>query len=170
MPCGGGDIGLNVWVEKGEIYAYLSKTGTFDENNTLLKLGRVKLKLSPNPFEGEVFKQELVLRDGFVLITGTKGRTSVLVKVWVDVFKPIVNFEVKSNMPILTEASYESWRFEDRVTKGRENNQNSYKWAPQGEVKTFKDEVRFDGNSVEFYHQNKPNTVFDVVVKQQGLE
>ncbi len=170
MPCGGGDIGLNVWVEKGEVYAYLSKSGTFDENNTLLKLGRVKLKLSPNPFEGGVFKQELVLKDGFVLISGTKGRASVQVKVWVDVFKPIVNFEVKSNVPILTEASYESWRFEDRVTKGRENNQNSYKWAPQGEVKTFKDEVLFDGNSVEFYHQNKPNTVFDVVVKQQGLE
>lgn len=26
MPCGGGDIGLNVWVEKGEILFYLSRS------------------------------------------------------------------------------------------------------------------------------------------------
>ncbi|RYD72996.1 MAG: hypothetical protein EOP55_17855, partial [Sphingobacteriales bacterium] len=34
MPVGGGDIGLNLWVEKGEVYLYLSRSGTFDENNT----------------------------------------------------------------------------------------------------------------------------------------
>ncbi|MDB5010357.1 MAG: hypothetical protein JWQ06_1146, partial [Mucilaginibacter sp.] len=39
MPCGGGDIGLNVWVENGELYFYIAKSGTFDENNTFLKLG-----------------------------------------------------------------------------------------------------------------------------------
>jgi Domain of unknown function (DUF5703) len=49
MPCGGGDIGLNVWVEKGELLCYLSKSGAFDENNGFMKLGRVRLKLSPNP-------------------------------------------------------------------------------------------------------------------------
>ena len=38
MPVGGGDIGLNLWVENGNVYLYLSKSGTFDENNTLLKL------------------------------------------------------------------------------------------------------------------------------------
>jgi hypothetical protein len=43
MPCGGGDVGLNVWVEDGDILFYLSKSGTFDENNTLLKLGRVRI-------------------------------------------------------------------------------------------------------------------------------
>ena len=36
MPCGGGDIGMNVWVEKGDILFYVSKSGCFDENNTLL--------------------------------------------------------------------------------------------------------------------------------------
>jgi hypothetical protein len=169
MPCGGGDIGLNVWVEKGEIYTYIAKSGTFDENNALLKLGRVRIKLSPNPFEGESFKQELVLKDGYVLISGSNEKLSAKVKIWVDVFKPIVNYEVKSNIAITTEASYESWRFEDRLTKGRENQQNSYKFAPQGVVKTSKDEVGFVENGIQFYHQNKSETMFDVVVKQQGL-
>lgn len=170
MPVGGGDVGLNVWVEKGEVYIYLSRSGTFDENNTLLKLGRVKLKLTPNPFTGSTFKQELLLKDGYVQILGTNGKLNAQVKVWVDVFKPIVNLDVKANQNIIAEASYESWRYEDRITKGKENNQNSYKWAPQGLVKTAKDDVGFKGNQIEFIHENKAETVFDVVVKQQGLE
>ena len=31
MPCGGGDIGLNVWTEKDEIFFYLSRSGAFDD-------------------------------------------------------------------------------------------------------------------------------------------
>ena len=45
MPCGGGDIGLNVWVENGDILFYIAKSDAFDENNTLLKLGRVRIHL-----------------------------------------------------------------------------------------------------------------------------
>ncbi|KQM76635.1 hypothetical protein ASE74_19160 [Pedobacter sp. Leaf216] len=170
MPVGGGDIGLNLWVEKGEVYLYLSRSGTFDENNTLLKLGRVKLNLIPNPFEGKSFKQELILKDGYAQISGENGNLNAQIKVWVDVFNPVIHLNVKSNQKITTEASYESWRFEDRITKGKENNQNSYKWAPQGIVKTYKDEIAFKNNTIQFYHQNKPETVFDIVVKQQGLE
>ncbi|MDY0906332.1 DUF5703 domain-containing protein [Pedobacter sp. CFBP9032] len=170
MPVGGGDIGLNLWVEKGEVYLYLSRSGTFDENNTLLKLGRVKLKLSPNPFEGKTFKQELILNDGYAQISGSTSKLKTQIKIWVDVFNPVIHLDIKSSQKVTTEASYESWRFEDRITKGKENNQNAYKWAPQGVVKTFKDEIGFKGNIIQFYHQNKPETVFDVAVKQQGLE
>jgi hypothetical protein len=170
MPVGGGDIGVNIWVEEGQIFLYLSRSGTFDENNTLLKLGRVRLKLTPNPFAGKTFKQELILKDGYVQIMGADGKLSAQVKVWVDVFKPIVNIEVQSTQQVVTEAGYESWRFEDRITRGKENNQNSYKWAPQGIVKTLKDDIGFSGNKIEFIHQNRSETVFDVAVRQQGLE
>jgi hypothetical protein len=170
MPCGGGDIGLNVWVENNEIYAYLSKSGAFDENNSLLKLGRVKIKLSPNPFEGKDFKQELILNDGYIQISGTNGKLSAQVKIWVDVFHPVIHFDVKANQKMVTEASYQSWRFKDRILKGSENNQNSYKWAPQGEVKTWKDEITFKDDAIAFYHGNKAQTIFDVTVKQQGLD
>jgi len=170
MPVGGGDVGVNVWVENGAVYLYLSRSGTFDENNTLLKLGRVKLQLTPNPFAGKTFKQELVLKDGYVQIYGENASLNAKVNVWVDVFKPIVNIAVKSNKNITAEASYESWRYQDRITKGKENNQNSYKWAPQGIVKTSKDDIDFKANTVTFSHQNPTETVVDVVVKQQGLE
>ena len=41
MPVGGGDIGLNVWVEDDEILFYIGRSGAFDENNHFVKLGRV---------------------------------------------------------------------------------------------------------------------------------
>jgi len=171
MPCGGGDIGMNVWVENGEIFYYVSRSGSFDENNTLLKTGRVRLRLSPNPFEqGAEFRQELLLKEGVVKITGTKAGLSATVTLWADVFRPVVHTEIKSNKPVSTEAAFESWRYADRSSKGKENNANSWKWAPQGEVKTLKDEIGFRGDAVYFFHRNRENTVFDVTVKQQGME
>ncbi|MBR2034936.1 MAG: hypothetical protein IJ984_02675, partial [Prevotella sp.] len=59
MPCGGGSIGMNVWVEDGDILFYLSRSGAFDENNTLLKQGRVRIKLTPALECGEAFRQTL---------------------------------------------------------------------------------------------------------------
>ena len=167
MPLGGGDIGMNVWVEKGDLYFYFSRSGTFDEHNTLLKLGRVKVTLSPNPFEGkDGFYQELKLKDGYVLV----GQNDTKIKLWVDVFKPIIHVDLESKKTLKMTASYESWRYQNRYPKGKENNANSYKWAPQGELITYKDSISFENNGIKFYHRNRENTVFDVAVKQQKME
>lgn len=69
MPVSGGDIGLNVWVDNDELLCYLGRTGCRDENGALLKPGRARLQLTPNPFDGAGFKQELNLREGCVLVT-----------------------------------------------------------------------------------------------------
>ena len=66
MPCGGHDVGMNVWVENGDVLFYVSRSGMFDENNTLLKAGRFRLHLSSQPFGGEHFRQPLRLSDGAV--------------------------------------------------------------------------------------------------------
>ena len=70
MPCGGGDIGLSDWVENGDILFYIARSGTFDENNSMPKLGRVRIMCSPNPFDGKVFRQELDLEAGSITISG----------------------------------------------------------------------------------------------------
>ena len=77
MPCGGGDIGLNVWVEHGELYVYMAQSGCFDENNALLKPGRLHVKCTPNAFEGDYFKQELKLEEGFIQIDGRNKKLAV---------------------------------------------------------------------------------------------
>jgi hypothetical protein len=169
MPCGGGDIGLNVWVENGDILFYISRSGTFDENNAFLKLGRVRIRLTPNHFIGSDFKQELVLKHGYVTITGADNGQAVQVNLWVDVFRPVIHIDIKSEKALEAEATYESWRYEDRSSNGKENNANSYKWAKR-DVKTFKDEITFQDKGILFFHRNKAETVFDVTVEQQELE
>lgn len=76
MPCGGHDIGMNVWVENGDLMFYLSKSGLFDENNTLLKAGRIRLHIEGNPF-GKDFSQRLCLDDGAIYIWCRHGNTLV---------------------------------------------------------------------------------------------
>ena len=51
MPCGGGDIGLNVWVEKGDVLFYMSRSGAFDENK--VKTITQKVETSKDIFGAE---------------------------------------------------------------------------------------------------------------------
>ncbi|MBS7564916.1 hypothetical protein KHS38_10910 [Mucilaginibacter sp. Bleaf8] len=170
MPCGGGDIGLNVWVENGELLFYISRSGTFDENNSFLKLGRVRLKMMPNPFAGQNFRQELSLKNGDIIIEGKSGNLNAKLNIWVDVHRPVIHIELQSNKPVIAEAGYENWRFADRPLKVKESNQSSWKWAPRPDTKTYHDEVAFQDNGVQFYHRNRDTTVFDATVRHEGME
>jgi len=167
MPCGGGDIGMNVWVENGDVLFYASRSGAFDENNTMLKQGRFRVRLSPNPFLNATdFRQELKVNDGYVQISAN-GTT---IQLWADVFKPVIHLEIKSGRNISSEIRYENWRYTDRLIRKNEGQQNSYKWAvPKGLV-TMKDSIVATRNAVTFFHRNLPKTIFDVTVAQQGLE
>lgn len=170
MPCGGGDIGMNVWVENGDILFYFSRSGTFDENNTLLKLGRIRIRLTPNPFDGDEFSQELKLEEGHIIIKGKNKTVSSDIRIWADVFNPIINVDISNNQNLKTEVFYENWRYQDRLLRKNESNQNSYKWAAPKDLVTRKDEIHFDKNTIVFYHRNFGETVFDATVKQQGLD
>jgi len=169
MPCGGGDIGMNVWVEKGELLIYANRSGSFNEDNNLMKAGRLRIKLLPNPFDGQVFKQELNLQNGFVTIDGESNGLKATVKIWVDVFNPVAQIEVTANKKIEVQAAYESWRYKERLIKTRENFSNSWKWAAPKEKKYPQDEISFSTGGVLFYHHNGERTIFDSTVAQQGM-
>ncbi|MFD2967533.1 DUF5703 domain-containing protein [Sphingobacterium bambusae] len=170
MPVGAGDIGLNVWVENGDVLFYLGKSGAFDENNTLLKLGRVRLNMSPNPFEGVAFRQELLLEKGQVAIAGQSNGVKAELLLWVDVHAPNVHVEIKADKKVELVATYENWRYKDLYPQKKENNANSWKWAPPKPVVTHRDSISAIPNGLLFFHQNKPETAFDIVVGQQKLE
>jgi hypothetical protein len=172
MPCGGGGVGLNVWVENGEILFYLARSGTFDENNSLLKLGRVRLRLSPNPFEpGMTFQQELRLRDGSVWITG-EGNAGI--HIWAEVTRPVIHIEVWSAAPTVLTAAYENWRTQDRLLGADERHQcmSFLGTAPeQFPIVTRRDECEPGENQILWYHRNdNRDLVFDKEVTQQHLE
>lgn len=173
MPCGGGDIGMNIWVEDGDILFYVSRSGTFDENNCQLKQGRFRLRLSPNPFKDATdFRQELKLKDGYVEIEA--GGTQI--QFWADVFHPVIHVEIANAQPLQTEVSYENWRYQERLIRKGEGQQCSYKWAPpKGTITSAdfvspKENVSGRKNRLLFYHRNPEQTVFDVVVAQQGMD
>lgn len=170
MPCGGGDIGMNVWVEDGDVLFYLSRSGTFDENNCQLKQGRFRIRLSPNPFKNaKNFRQELKLDEGYVDISA--GGTQV--QIWADVFHPVVHVEVINSQPLQTEVFYENWRYQERLIRKGEGQQCSYKWAPPKGTATGSDYISLADekkNRLLFYHRNPEQTVFDVAVRQQGMD
>lgn len=166
MPCGGGDIGLNVWVENDEVLFYFSKSGSFDENNTFLKSGRIRLKTFPDIFREGDFSQKLNLEKGSVEIKS--NGTSI--EIWVDIFRPVIHMEIESPQRIRAEVCYENWRYQDRLIRKGEGNQNSYKWViPEG-LMTKKDGFDLDNNSLHFYHKNQSPTIFDATVALQGLD
>jgi Domain of unknown function (DUF5703) len=169
MPCGGGDVGMNVWVEKGDLLIYANRSGSFNEDNNLMKAGRIRIKLLPNPFDGQVFKQELHLQNGYVTIDGENNGVKATIKIWVDVFNPVAYIEVTANKKIEVQAAYESWRYKERLIKTRENYSNSWKWAAPKEKKYPKDEISFSTGGVLFYHNNGERTIFDSTVAQQGM-
>ena len=116
MPAGNGDIGINLWVEEnGDLLFYLSKTDAWSENARLLKLGKVRMSLSPNPFNtGKPFLQELVLKDGVIHIEAGKSGEQVSIDVWVDAHHPVVELDVKSQKKIKASVTTEPWRMQQR--------------------------------------------------------
>lgn len=172
MPCGGGDIGMNVWVENGDVLFYVSRSGTFDENNCQLKQGRFRIRMSPNPFkDADNFRQELKLNDGFVEIAA--GGTQV--QIWTDVFHPVIHVEIANAQPLQAEVFYENWRYRERAIRKGEGQQCSYKWAPPKGAVTSADSITLNSqfptlNFLNFFHRNPEATVFDVAVAQQGME
>ena len=178
MPVSGGDIGLNVWVEADELLIYMGLAGCRDENGAILKPGRIRIRLTPNPFTNAKFKHELKLREGYVLVTAKQpdGKTCAI-RVWIEVARPIVHLDISSDIPVTAEAMYESWRTEDiELPNDRSKHDRramcmiNYDAYP-GKVFLYRDEIRAADKLVRFHHRvNNANDSFEFQVKQQGLE
>jgi hypothetical protein len=179
MPCGGGGIGLNVWVEQGDVLFYIQRSGSLAEQNEYLKLGRVRLRLDPNPFlsSNATFRQELKLRKGHVEIQGTAVGTDgkpleATIRIWVEVERPVIHLEVDSNQPVHVRASYENWRLKDEMIPNDARRRSFFTLNNYpGEVRLSKDHVAHTAEGVLFYHRNPgENTLVEFLIKQQGLE
>ena len=166
MPCGGHDVGMNVWVENGDILFYVSKSGMLDENNTQLKAGRFRLNIKGQPFSGTDFEQRLCLDDGAIYIKG-KG---ISIRLWADVYQPKVFVEMNATHKADATLSYESWRYKDRPVTKAECQQGSYKWNIPADCTTFADSIKAAKSSIDFWHTNRSYTVFDYTVSREGLD
>jgi hypothetical protein len=166
MPCGGGDVGMNVWMENGDVLFYLSRSGSFDENNSLLKAGRFRISLSPN-IDTNSFRQILHLNEGYLELTD--GIISI--QLWADVEKPVVHVDMESKGEKLNVAvTYENWRTHDIVMTKREAFQSSYKFAAPKGLLTRHDSIIAADRVLTFMHCNGAQTIFDATVTQQKMD
>jgi len=166
MPCGGHNIGMNIWVEDGDILMYVSQSGWFDENNTLLKAGRWRLHLDNNPLGSDDFQQTLHLDLGHVTISGGGAEVTI----WADVFHPIIFFDIHTRQKTQATLSYESWRYKDRPVTKAECQQCSYKWLIPKDCITHADQIEADDQSLTVTHRNASSTIFDYAVSYERLD
>jgi hypothetical protein len=170
MPLGNGDVGVNVWVEAGgDLVLLIAKTDAWDAHCRLLKLGRVRVKLEPNPFAaGLAFRQTLNLRAGRVeIVAGPVGR-AVRLRVWVDAHRPVVRVEADADRPLAARAELEIWRSKPQVLTGRER--DSARGVLDGgyPLRVPADVVVESPGRVVWYHRNV-ESCWPITMKVQGL-
>ena len=107
MPCGGGNVALNVWTTRESLLFYIASPDSWN-GQTQVKMGRVRISLSPNPFSGTEFRQEHRLADNSIHVSGkAEDGTSVKLRVWVDALQPVVHVEGESDRPVTATAAIE---------------------------------------------------------------
>jgi len=172
MPLGNGDIGLNIWVEEGgDLQFYISKTDAWSENARLLKVGRLRVALSPNPFvKGAPFRQALKLGDGEIEIEAGPAAATTLVRVWVDANHPVVHVEAEGKQEFQMRADLELWRTSVRQLEGREVDSAYGMDNGPDPVLCYPDTV-VPGvpGRVVWYHRNE-HSIWPLTMKLQGLE
>lgn len=172
MPLGNGDIALNAWTEQnGDLVMLIAKGDAFSENAQLLKLGRVRVSLSPNPFVGKAdFTQRLTIEDGRLELRS--GGDAVYV--WVDANEPVVRVSAKTQQPVTMTVHNELWRTRDHHLTQEQVNKNVFnywEWRsnPNG-IDFLADTVLPAGeDETAWCHFNK-HSMYPVVLRQEHLQ
>jgi alpha-L-fucosidase 2 len=173
MPAGNGDIGVNVWCEaNGDLIFFLSKTDAWDESGRLLKLGRMRLRMSPNPFaSGAAFSQELNLDEGTIEIDAGAAGSAVSIRLWVDAHHPAVSIEAESEVPRDWSLAVEPWRTAPRTIT--DVNEKHSAWGiingPDPIVVEPDTVVTGLSDRVVWYHRNA-RSVWRETLRVQSLE
>ena len=173
MPIGNGDLAANVWMlPSGDLLFYISKSDAWNENSTLSKLGRIRLKTSPAFIQpGEKFTQTLNLNDG--TISFSSGNKTILF--WIDANRPLIHLDITSPESLTAEASLEIWRTAYREIKGPELKNGvralvSRDGPSNYTVAVDPDTIMPPGkNSITWYHRNT-RSCFPATLKAQHLE
>jgi hypothetical protein len=174
MPLGNGEVGINLWVEEnGDLLFYIGRSDSLSEISRLLKVGQVRVSLSPNPFvTGAPFRQELKLSDGVCEITAGEDEKKVALRVFVESDRPVVHVLGQSASPLTVKATVESWRTQRRaVAKGDEQGSAwSLREAPfelYESADVFPDAGE---DAAAWYHRNEESVAFPSTIQHQSLE
>ncbi|MBN1395632.1 MAG: hypothetical protein JW959_11460 [Pirellulales bacterium] len=172
MPLGNGDIGVNVWTENdSDLVFYLSKTDAWDENGSLLKLGKVRVSLPEGTFSADgLFKQELRLQDGTIQIDAGSGDAATTIKLWIDRNNQTVQVDVERAAAFNADVTFEPWRTERRKLTGQEMQMAYGEIGSPMPVYVEPDTiVAGQQNCILWYHRNE-RSVWAKNLELQGLD
>lgn len=152
MPVGGCDVGCNVWTENNFICLYIQESGWFDENNSLLKFGRLRIGFEDGALDESV-AQELVPEKGYQQISCHDIR----LRIWAEVHAPVVHIEYDADRKHSVTVFYETWRAADRTV-----DRNSFElfqckevfMRPDAAAVFHKDTIEPGENSLTAFHRN----------------
>ena len=111
--------------------------------------------------------QELVLNNGVIHLEAGKKEELVSIDIWVDANHPVVELDVKSEVPISAKVSTEPWRTERREITGDEIHSA---YGLTEDVFVEKDSILEEiDDGIIWMHRNKKSAWKDNL-KLQGLE
>lgn len=174
MPLGNGDITLNLWVEDGALLFYIGKSDAWDDNNRLVKVGKVRFAFDPNPFHpGGRFRQELRLRTGEVVVQAVPANDpsqKVEIHAWVDANHPVIYVTIEAKKPLSAIASIELWRRESVPLPSLEHS-DIYNGCPNPPPTIVEPDVVLDNlpEGIGWYHRNVKSVGPDLTMRWQDL-
>jgi len=167
MPLGNGDFSANVWTEQnGDLLLLLSKADAWTETGKIVKLGRVRLKFSTNPFSATTgFSQTLNLEKGAIEIKS--GSNSLLV--WIDANRPVLHVETHLEHAATLQAGAEIWRKTVAFKEYKETD-NAGIMTGESSPKTLPDILSpASGTQIGWFHFNA-TSYYPYLLKQEHLE
>ncbi|MCX5662072.1 MAG: DUF5703 domain-containing protein [Planctomycetota bacterium] len=177
MPLGNGEVGLNVWADAaGDLLFYIARTDAWSQDARPLKLGLVRVKLSPSsPVAGITpetpIRQFLNLfRGRYELTLGDPKTPKATIWVWVDANAPIVHVEAQASGDVKLRVELELWRHERRAISGKEV--HSFYGLGGGPEPIFEEpDTILDPRSerLVWCHRNE-RSIWPASMKHQGLE
>jgi alpha-L-fucosidase 2 len=173
MPLGNGDMTANVWVKgKGDLMMYIGKSDTWSEGTRLLKVGRLRINISPNPFvAGHSFDQTLNLYKGEIEISAGQKGSKVNLKVWIDANQSILRVEASGDHKFSMKCTTELLR-PHPFTLSSNNHPlaQSFRGVIEGNVKPSEsaDVLVPKTDAVVWYHRNT-QSMYKTIIDHHNL-
>ncbi len=171
MPLGNGDIALNAWTEaNGDVVFLIAKSDAWSENAQLLKVGRIRLRLTPNPFVNRAdFSQTLYTNEARMEVRA--GSNSV--ELWVDANNPVIHVSARTEQPSLMSVCNEGWRNADyHMTQEQLNRSvfNYWEWRSNPNGIDFLADKELDAGKRQtaWCHFNS-HSMFSTVLEREHL-
>ena len=115
MPLGNGDIGLNAWVEEnGDLVFFISKTDAWTDSGRLVKLGQVRVRLTPSLAAQAIPARNCSCAHGSDCRSAAAPRFSHHIRLWVDANRPVIHIEGESKQDMQAQVGLYVWRTADR--------------------------------------------------------